>query len=168
MKYKIVDVNRRDLNFIIEMNQKYIQMVSHLTSNQMSWFFDNSAYFKVVKCDNKIIAFIIALYPNLNYQSNNYVWFNKKYNSHIYIDRIIVEKKYQNRGVGSAIYNDLILFSKNITRRITCEVNVKPRNHRSILFHKKFKFFEVGREKLKKLDNEVSYLVLNHEKDTNE
>ena len=162
MKYRIADVNQRDLNFILKINQKYIEVVSHLTSKQLSWFFGNSVYFKVVKRNNKIIAFIIALHPNLSYKSDNYVWFNKKYNSHIYIDRIIVEGNYQNKGVGTAIYNDLILFSKNITNRLTCEVNLKPRNHRSILFHKKFKFSEVGRAKLEKLDKEVSYLMLDH------
>lgn len=162
MKYRILDVNQRDLNYIFELNQKYIPMVSSLSYEQLSWFFDNSVYFKVVKCNYRIIGFIIALNPSLNYNSDNYNWFNNRYNSFIYIDRIIVEENNHGKGIGSALYNDLILFSKNITNRLTCEVNVKPLNRRSINFHKRFNFLEVGREKLEKIEKKVSYLVLNH------
>ena len=44
------------------------------------------------------------LYDN---NSINYKWFEKEYKSFIYIDRVVISFKYQNKGFGTLFYDDL-------------------------------------------------------------
>ncbi len=71
-------------------------------------------------------------------------------------------EEFQKLGYGKALYNDLVQYSKNKSDSITCEVNIRPKNRGSMLFHKKFGFIEVGTQKTDSGKKEVSlmrYLV---------
>ena len=78
----------------------------------MEYFLDIADYFKLVKFNNIIIGFLIALYQNKDYKSINYKLFKRKYSSFIYIDRVVIALEYQNRGLGKTLFNDLV-FLKN-------------------------------------------------------
>lgn len=103
-------------------------------------------YFKVFKINGKVIGFLNALLPSKDYKSEHYRWFNDKYESFIYVDRIIFNKSYHNQGYGTIFYNDLIKSIKNKSFDIVCEINSKPYNNQSIKFHNKYGFKEVGRK----------------------
>ena len=90
----------------------------------------------------------------------NYKWFEKRYKSFLYIDRIVVKKEHQNKGLGTVLYQDLISCAGNKTNLITCEVNIKPHNKTSLLFHKKMGFSEVGTQMSENNQKEVSFLSL--------
>ena len=63
----------------------------------------------------------------------------------MYIDRISVIQEFQNKQLGTALYNDLIKSSKEENYDIIlCEVNIYPPNPKSIRFHKRFDFIECG------------------------
>ena len=76
----------------------------------------------------------------------------------MYVDRIIVGEEFQKLGYGKALYNDLVKYSKNKSDFITCEVNIRPKNKGSMLFHKKFGFIEVGTQKTDGGKKEVSLM----------
>ena len=143
-KYNIVDACHSDMDFILNLNQIFTPAVSDLSSDMMSYFLDISDYFKVLKVNGLSVGFLIALTPGKDYQSENYMWFNKKYESFMYIDRVIVAKDYQERGYGKLFYDNLCNHSKEESDYITCEVNTRPLNQQSINFHKKYGFYEVG------------------------
>ena len=58
----------------------------------------------------------------------------------MYIDRIAISEKYNRKGFGSLIYNELYNRSKNLGIPLCCEVNTKPINQQSLDFHKKLEF----------------------------
>ena len=60
------------------------------------------------KINGEIIGFLNALLPSKDYKSEHYKWFNDRYESFIYVDRIIFNKSYQNQGYGTVFYDDLI------------------------------------------------------------
>jgi predicted GNAT superfamily acetyltransferase len=103
---------------------------------------------------------LIALTPGKDYNSVNYKWFENKYESFMYVDRIVVAPTYQGHGFGTAFYNDLSNFSKNIIPRITCEVNINPPNKESMLFHTKYGFKQVGTQFTEIGKKEVSLMKL--------
>ena len=77
------------------------------------------------------------------------------------IDRIVIEGAYQNKGLGKIFYEDLIAFSKsNASKRIACEVNIKPLNDRSIIFHDSLGFKEVGQQDTNQGEKRVSLMAL--------
>ena len=89
---------------------------------------------------------MVGLLPYRPYNSVNYKWFENKYNSFIYIDRIVISSKYQNMGFGSLFYDDLKNKFKNCYDFLTCEINIMPSNDVSLKFHKKYGFKEVGQQ----------------------
>jgi predicted GNAT superfamily acetyltransferase len=149
-----------DLNQILELNQKALPAVSSVNLKEMQHFLKIVDYFKTLKVNNKVAGFLIAITPGKDYNSVNYKWFENKYESFMYVDRIVVAPTYQGHGFGTAFYNDLSNFSKNIIPRITCEVNINPPNKESMLFHTKYGFKQVGTQFTEIGKKEVSLMKL--------
>ena len=161
MRSRIFNVEHDDLTFILNLNNKFSKEVGMSDIDNMTYFLDTADYFKRIEFDGKNVGFLIAISPNKDYQSENYIWFNKKYKSFIYIDRIVIKGVYQNKGLGKIFYEDLIAFSKsNASKRIACEVNIKPLNDRSIIFHDRLGFKEVGQQDTNQGEKRVSLMVL--------
>ena len=158
MKFSIIDTKKGHLEQILMLNELSLPAVSSVTIDEMANFLDIADYFKSIIIDNIIIGFLIALHPGKNYHSLNYKWFEKRYKSFIYVDRIVIASSYQGNGFGKAFYNDLALFAKNKTNDITCEVNIRPKNEGSIIFHKKYGFYEVGTQTTENGKKEVSLM----------
>ncbi|MED5496699.1 MAG: GNAT family N-acetyltransferase, partial [Candidatus Thermoplasmatota archaeon] len=78
------------------------------------------------------------------YGSLNYAWFNEHYDSFVYVDRIAVSEENRNKGVGSALYNHVVSYSKQHGVPVAAEVNREPPNPGSMRFHNRFGFEEVG------------------------
>ena len=149
MKYEIIDAMKSDLSEILSLNQKAMPAVSFMDEKSLNYFYNMSEYFKIIKCgkESKIYGFLIGLTNNLNYKSENYLWFSKRYSSFMYVDRIVIHEDSLGLGFGTMLYNDLIDYSKSKFKKIICEYNIKPMNSISKNFHKKFGFKRVGKQK---------------------
>ena len=101
---------------------------------------------------------------SLNYGSENYKWFSAIYSSFIYVDRVVIDNKNQNKGFGKIFYDDLKETFYNKASIITCEVNIRPYNKQSIDFHKKYGFKEVGRKNTENDKKTVSYMIYDIDK----
>ena len=159
MSYHILKTNTIDLPHIHNLNQGALPAVSSITINDMTQFLKMADYFRVIKVKNNIAGFLIALTPGKDYHSPNYKWFEKKYSQFMYIDRIVIDPSFQSRGLGRAFYDDLKIFSQRYTPIITCEVNLKPKNEGSLLFHRKYGFEQMGTQKTEGGKKEVSLMV---------
>ena len=93
---------------------------------------------------DELVGFVICLPPKTAYGSLNYAWFNEHYQSFVYVDRIAVSEENRNKGVGSALYNHVVLYSKQHGVPVAAEVNREPPNPGSMRFHNRFGFEEVG------------------------
>lgn len=93
---------------------------------------------------DELVGFVICLPPKTAYGSLNYAWFNEHYESFVYVDRIAVSEENRNKGVGSALYHHVVLYSKQHGVPIAAEVNREPPNPGSMRFHNRFGFEEVG------------------------
>ena len=159
MNYKIKTVDKFDFDFLISLNQKTLPEVSSTDLVGMSYFLKNSSYFKIILYDNHPVGFCIGLMPGKDYSSENYIWINKKCNSFIYVDRIVIDEKYRNRGIGSYLYTHLTKTYYGQVESITCEVNILPYNKPSINFHKKYGFKEIGQKDTENGKKRVSYMI---------
>ena len=107
MNYSIKSVTDSDLDFVLSLNQKSLSAVSHSNLEKMKHFLNISSYFKIMHINDIPVGFIIGLLPGKDYTSENYVWINERYNSFVYVDRIIIEKTYRNSGLGFYVYDHL-------------------------------------------------------------
>jgi predicted GNAT superfamily acetyltransferase len=139
------DVTPADFPALVEMNRAALAAVSEASLEDMAWFAEVAVYFKVAAEGDAVHGFLIALTPDVQgYPSENFRWFQARYDDFVYIDRIIVAEGARGRGLGQRFYEDLERFARGRATRITCEVYTRPRNDGSLRFHARLSFHEVG------------------------
>ena len=143
---------------IVKINQEALPAVSSVTLDDMEHFLSIVDYFCTLRLDDTIAGFLIALTPGKDYHSPNYKWFEKKFDSFMYVDRIVIDPAYQSNGFGWSFYNNLREFTEGRSPRITCEVNLRPPNEGSIIFHEKYGFRQVGTQETEGGKKEVSLM----------
>ena len=158
MNFIISNTIADELPDILIMNQEALPAVSSVSIEDMKHFLNIVDYFRTLKVENKIAGFLIALSPGKDYSSLNYKWFEKTYNSFMYVDRIVIDTNYHRNGLGTSFYNDLETFSIGKSSRITCEVNIRPKNKGSMVFHETYGFEQVGTQTTEEGKKEVSLM----------
>ena len=158
MEFSIINTKNQHLDDILALNESSQPAVSSVSINEMKQFLNFADYFKIVLINESVAGFLIAMLPNRDYKSINYKWFEKRYDSFLYVDRIVIKSKYRGLGIGKAFYNDLKLFALSKTDTITCEVNIIPKNTGSMNFHKQYGFYQVGTQATENGKKEVSLM----------
>ena len=158
MNFTISNTITDELPYILKMNQEALPAVSSVSIEDMEHFLYIVDYFRTLKVENKIAGFLIALSPGKEYSSLNYKWFEKTYDSFMYVDRIVIDTNYHRNGLGTSFYNDLETFSIKKSSRITCEVNIRPKNEGSMVFHENYGFEQVGTQTTEEGKKEVSLM----------
>ena len=149
-----------DLPLVLELNQAALPHVSSVALADMERFAEIASYFRVAEIDDRMAGFLIALNPGHDYASDNYRWFNSNFDDFFYIDRIVIADNARGMGLGSALYQQVIMIAKAFAPRVTCEVNTLPPNPLSMAFHDRFGFKPVGTQQTEGGKKEVALLSL--------
>jgi uncharacterized protein len=146
MYTEIKPVTQPDIAGILAINNSEIPHVNELSIYGMQDIVAMSYYARIVLQEQSPAGFLIALDAHTSYDSENYRWFQQRHKEFIYIDRIVVHQKFHDLGIGKALYFDLMDHCRKDGHRwICCEVNLLPRNDRSLQFHSSMGFAEIGR-----------------------
>jgi uncharacterized protein len=104
------------------------------------------------------LAFLLAFDQAADFDGGHFRWFGERFETFLYIDRIVVKQGYRRLGLGRLLYEDLFRRAAVLGHSsIACEVNVRPPNPISDAFHAAFGFTEIGTAK--DGDKTVRYLV---------
>jgi predicted GNAT superfamily acetyltransferase len=137
----IRDAVKGDEDFILALNAASKPAVSTMGAGDLSDIAGWAHRMLVAELDGERCGFLILIRPGTAYPSDNYAWFEAKFDHHLYIDRIAVSEFAKGRGVGRAFYDDASrIAAKNGDQRLTCEVNVEPPNPQSMAFHERVGF----------------------------
>ena len=113
-------------------------------------------------CIGDVDAFLIVFDHQARYDSPNFVWFQSRFPSFVYVDRIITGPNARGRGYARSLYEDLFEKAAHAGhRRVVCEVNFDPPNPGSDAFHAALEFAEVGKQVLPGSGKTVRYLSKN-------
>lgn len=104
------------------------------------------------------VGFLLTLGPDADYDSPNYHWFDTRYESYVYVDRIAVAETARGQGIGAALYEAAFAQHQREALLIGCEVNSAPPNPGSMRFHERLGFAPVG-EQAYAPDKAVHYLA---------
>lgn len=146
-----------DLSNILGLNNSAVPHVNRLTEDDLHYFLTVAECFLVAEFTNQISGFLILLSPGLTYNSDNYKFFNSRYDDFRYVDRIVIRDTERGNGIGKKLYKTI--FEKFEDCIITCEVNIKPPNPISMSFHKKLEFREIDRQKTEEGTKEVALMM---------
>ena len=144
MDFIIRDVVTGDMNEILTLNEAVVPAVNSIPIEDMHWFAENAAYFRVAVADVRLAAFLIGLRPGVAYKSLNYRWFCNNYTDFGYIDRIAVAEHARRHGLATRMYDDFKTSLEGEVSIMTCEVNLHPPNDGSMRFHERYGFSQVG------------------------
>ncbi len=112
----------------------------------------------VAQQDSAVIGFLLTLAPEADYDSQNYQWFEARYESFVYVDRIAITPDARGQGLGAGLYEHAFAHYAGKALLMGCEVHLAPPNPRSMAFHERLGFGELGRARYSE-DYEVAFLA---------
>lgn len=128
------------------LNNDAVPHVSSADAERFGWLAGMTARAAVAEIDGAPAGFILAFLPGAEYGSENYRWFDSRYDSFLYIDRVVVDEGRRGAGIGRALYADIVAWGRGRAGILTCEVNETPPNPGSMRFHETFGFRPLGRQ----------------------
>lgn len=140
----IRSVKSSDLKKVHSLNESALPHVNLISISDFKEFMKINSFFLVVEEQEYIAGFMIVLGPGEIYDSENYRYFSENYESFDYVDRIVIGDTFRGKGLGTKLYE--YLFEVSNEKRITCEVNIKPPNPKSIQFHQMLGFEEIEQQ----------------------
>jgi predicted GNAT superfamily acetyltransferase len=104
-------------------------------------------------------ALLLTFDRAADYDSPNFLWFRARYQTFVYVDRIVVADGARGRGLARRLYDDLFAAARAAGHeRIVCEVNCDPPNPASDAFHAALGFVAVGTASIHGGKKTVTYL----------
>ena len=134
---------------ILDLNEEFVDVLAPLSRERLELLDSLASYHRVAveQCD--VIGFALAFGSEARHDSVNFGWFAERYQSFLYVDRVVVAAPRQGTGVGALLYKDLFEFARSRGyERVTCEIDADPPNPRSERFHQGFGFSEVGSQEV--------------------
>ncbi|HED24256.1 MAG TPA: GNAT family N-acetyltransferase [Firmicutes bacterium] len=141
----IRDARGADYPAIVNLNAEAVEFTSAMDLERLKYLAALAAYHRVVETNARVVAFLLAMKDGAGYENDNFNWFSSRYERFLYVDRIVVDKRYHGRGIGTMLYKNLFVFAhQQEIPLVTCEINAVPPNKASARFHGGLGFREVG------------------------
>lgn len=151
-------IEKDHLPAVLRLNNEHIVETSALAMGDLSAMIDEA--FLALQIGDGAGGFMLAFDRNAAYGSANFAWFRGRYESFVYVDRVIVAVDARGKGYARSLYDRLFDAARDAgIELIACEVNVEPPNPASHAFHAGMGFERVGRATLHGGDKVVSYMV---------
>ena len=157
---EIRTVTEADFSTIVVLNKSEETHTSPMDFERLHLLDGLSDYHRVVLVNNQIAGFLLAMKKDSKYSNENFEWFSSRYDSFLYVDRIVIGNQFQGLKLGKLLYEDLFAYARaQDIKYITCEYNIVPPNVPSQIFHDKFSFKQVGDQWLNNHSKHVSLQV---------
>ncbi len=140
---QILRIEKKDYAPILALNAESVPHVNLIGPEELQWFDEFAACVQVAKIDDRLAGFLIGLRPGRSYKSPNYRWFCDNYDDFAYVDRVAVSGWARRQGVAQKLY-DAFELSQPGAPVMTCEVNIRPPNEGSMLFHERLGFRRIA------------------------
>lgn len=154
---EILKIQKSDFDSVLALNEQAVPHVNLIGVEELQWFADNAACVRVVKDADQLAGFLIGLRPGTQYRSPNYRWFCENYDDFAYVDRVVVASWARRRGVAESLY-EIFSSSQSGAPVMTCEVNIRPSNEGSLLFHQRMGFRQVSSQEIEGGTKEVALM----------
>jgi len=142
-------IETSDLDRVLAINAASVPEVGDINAADLDFLVSEAAIALVAECDHTLVGFCVVLAPGSTYTSVNYRWFMELHPDSLYLDRVAFDASSRGRGWGRAMYDEVARRMRDEftdATGLTLEVNIDPPNDRSLRFHRKQGFVEVGRQ----------------------
>jgi len=130
------------LERLLKLNNAHAVKLSYLDAHRLTDLIAR-AFLALAVADGE--ALLIALDQAADYDRPNFLWFRARFQSFVYVDRVVVSPDARGRGYARQLYEALFEQARAAGHDwIVCEINVDPPNPGSDGFHQALGFVEVG------------------------
>ena len=127
---------------LLQLNNQYAEELSFKTAQEFSALLAVASF---VRAEAQGLALLVAMHDKASYDNANFAWFKNRYDSFMYIDRVVVSEAARGKGLARLLYAALENEARLTGRqRLVCEVNATPANAASDAFHTVLGFVPVG------------------------
>lgn len=136
---------------ILRMNAEFVHWLAPLDDEVLDYILNRAHYQRQIHDGAGVL---LGYGDNVDYPDHeNLRWLrahananaNYKDNPFFYIDRVIIARDGQSKGLGRALYDDVARFAAGQNfARLTCEVKTRPDNPVSHAFHLSMGFTAIG------------------------
>ncbi len=155
MSIVIRDVREHELDSVLALNNNAGLAILPLDAARVRRFHETAEYFRVAERDGNLAGFLVGFGSGSAHDSCNFTWFQQRYPSFFYIDRIVVASRRRGGGVGRAFYADVQSYAELRYPQMACEVFLDHGADAALLFHGSFGFREVGQNTMPNADGEA-------------
>ena len=141
---RVRDAVAADHAAVLALNNTAVPHVNALSAEEFAWLASHANFFRVAEDAEGLVGFTMVLPSGLDYWSDNYKWFAARCDRFLYLDRVVVDERARGRGAGRALYDALFTFGAGAWPRVTLEVNLRPPNPGSEVFHQRLGFTTLG------------------------
>jgi uncharacterized protein len=143
----IRDFRVSDRDLVVTLNHQSVAVLSTMDEQRFEVLREQSNVLWIAELNQQPVGFLIGFCEGSNYDSVNYQWFNQRYDSFVYIDRVVVGADARGSGIGSAFYTQLEQWARDLQKScLVAEVDIIPLNKGSLNFHNLLDFKQVGEQ----------------------
>jgi hypothetical protein len=140
-------------------NAEGVPGVTPFEAHHVASMIDAATLFLVAEVGGDVAAYLMAYAPGTAYDGEEYLWFSGRGEDFLYVDQIAVTARARGSGVGRALYDEAAREARQRSlSALVCEVNIEPPNPRSMGFHRRLGFTEVGRLRVRLHDRYVALM----------
>ena len=157
-KVQIRKAEEKDYPFILRTNEENVEVLSPMDETRLRQFAEGAELLLVAEAGGAPAAFLIALREGAGwYDSENYLWFSRQYETFLYIDRVVIDAPYRGSGIGRRLYQAVFDCAAAAgVPSVTAEIDTVPYNEPSLKFHAAMGFREVGAQSVRNNSVQVS------------
>lgn len=134
-----------DEAFVLRLNEDCTPEVGDMDQRRFAQIREAAFSILIAESDGEPVGFLILLRARAPYDSDNYAWFEERFDRHLYVDRIAIDEMARGEGVATALYEEAFnLARESGDPRVTAEVNEMPPNPASLAFHDRMGFLKLG------------------------
>lgn len=150
-------VTSRDYPALLSLNNANLPAVSELQTEGLEHLHSQALHAWIIEDSHALAGFCLILPPSVAYRSDNYTWVSERYDQFEYLDRVVIAEDYRGQGVGRKLYQHWFQCPGQVP--LLLEVNIRPMNEGSILFHEKMGFQRVGDQETEGGRKRVQYMA---------
>jgi uncharacterized protein len=146
MDVSIRAAHREDGAAIARINREGQPGVTPLSAEEIETCLARATLFCVAESAGEPCGYLLAFGAGFAAIGEEYAWFSARHAAFLYVDQIAVARAGWGQGVAAALYAELERAARaRGVVHLVCEVNLRPENARSLAFHARQGFREVGR-----------------------
>ncbi len=133
-----------DPQLLLEINNAAVPDVGVLDEAKARWLTNHVMMPGLALLDGRPVGLVVVLSDRCGYDSDYYRWFTSRYDNFLYIDRVVVSAEMRGQRIGQQLYDSVEALANELHLAMASDVYSEPPNTRSLHFHSKMGFQEVG------------------------